>query len=195
MKRLTSKMYMGKWLSFWLGLSLISISWAQSVTLLPESFVSYQAKDERETVLGQAAVKTLELSLDPENLKRSRLTISLDASSFDSRNPIRDTNARLTVFESGKFPEIVFVLNRIPEDLAPLQTGESLNLTLEGDLAMHGQSKTLTVPVLLSRDDQKFKAVGDFEILLSDFEMSRPSFLFWTIEDQVLIHFEIQFAF
>ena len=192
MKRLTSKNMMGKWLSICL-LFVLKMGLAQAVTLLDESFVRYEAKDERETVVGQAAITTLELFLDPDNLKRSRLDIRLDASSFNSGNVIRDTNARLTVFESAKYPEIVFSLRRILEDLPSLAPGESLAMTLEGDLSMHGRTQSITVPIVLSRDSQRFQAVGEFAVLLSDFQMSRPSFLIWTIEDQVRLYFEIVF--
>ncbi len=166
-----------------------------SMTLEAESYVQYQATDPRETVTGQSSIKTLEFRFDPQNLRRSSLLITLDASKFDSGNIIRDTNARRTVFDSELYPEIVFSLTTLNSEVNEVLEGQAQAIELVGDLAMHGVSKEITVNAQILLEGNVLTTTGAFTVLLSDFEMSRPSFLVWTIEDEVELSFQVKASF
>lgn len=194
MKRITSAGFLRKGLRFvFVGLTCFMLVNAQtSVTLLPESFVEYEAKDEREVVTGRTSIKQLELLFDAGNVSASSLRVVLDASGFDSGNFARDTNARLTVFESKKYPELAFLLDDVSPEANFLAEGETLEVVLQGELSMHGVTKNIEAVASLTLQEGVLLAEGGFEVLLSDFEMSRPSFLVWTIEDTVIIRFSIK---
>ena len=51
---------------------------AQSVTVAPESVVVYEASDDSNSWQGQAPVESVELSLNPEDLRGSSLTVTLE---------------------------------------------------------------------------------------------------------------------
>jgi len=173
-----------------------TLSYAQTtMTLEPESYVQYQATDPRETVTGQTSIKTLEFSFDPQNLRRSSLVVSLDASKFDSGNVIRDTNARRTVFNSDLYPEIIFSLDTLNAELNEVTEGQTQAIELLGTLDMHGVSKEISVDAEILLEGNILTTTGAFTVLLSDYEMSRPSFLVWTIEDQVELSFQIIASF
>lgn len=175
---------------------VFTMSHAQtSMTLESESFVQYQATDPRETVTGQTSIKTLELNFDPQNLRRSSLVVTLDASKFDSGNGIRDTNARRTVFNSDLYPEIVFSLDTLNADVNDVSEGRTQAIELVGTLDMHGVSKEITVNAEILLEGNRLTTTGAFTVLLSDYEMSRPSFLVWTIEDEVELSFQIIASF
>ncbi len=177
---------MVRWLIGFLLLFPPSLAQAQLVGRFePGSEVSYRASDPRGSFVGRAPVEGLELRLYPDNLRRTGLTVVLRPERFDSGNAIRDINARLTVFESERFPEIVFTLSGVSAETLP-EAGTS-TVRLEGTLELHGVTRPLEVEVRLERDGQRLTVTGSFEVLLSDFGMSRPSFLVWRVDDRVTV--------
>ena len=137
----------------------------------------------------------MDFMLDVDNVERSSLRIVVDPTTFSSGNGIRDTNARRTVFETRQFPEIIFDLQTVNSSAATLADGGTVDLTLQGELAMHGVTNPLEIPASLTRLGNKVTAQGQFEVSLTSFEMSRPSFLVWTIDDIVIIRFTISGSF
>ncbi len=179
-----------------LAILAISLSYAQTnMTLVEESYVQYKATDPRETVTGQTSIKTLEFLFDPQNLRRSSLVVTLDASKFDSANVIRDTNARRTVFESELYPDIVFNLDTVNSEPNEVSEGQAQAVELVGTLEMHGVSKEISVNAEILLEGNTLTTTGAFTVLLSDYNMSRPSFLVWTIEDEVELSFQIRASF
>ena len=164
---------------------------AQSVTVAPESVVVYEASDDSNRWQGEAPVESVTLSLDPENVRSSGLTVTLKPGDFDSGNFIRDTNARRTVFETNEYPEITFTAEGIAAEGNSLADGERKAVNLRGDLTMHGVTNEVRLPVSVSRDGATLTATGAFSVLLSDYEMKRPSFLSNTVNDEVTLEFDI----
>jgi polyisoprenoid-binding protein YceI len=170
----------------------VSVSLAQTrFELLNESIVQYEASDVNATWQGRAPVDSVALTVDESNLANSSLRIVIKADKFGSGNIFRDADARRVVFEVRDYPEIVFEATGINTELATLQEG-SQEIQLSGNLIMHGVTKPLVVTVTLELQDSVLKATGGFEVLLSDFEMRRPSLLGITVDDLVKISFDIQ---
>jgi polyisoprenoid-binding protein YceI len=161
------------------------------VTLNSESFVEYDAKDQNAAWTGRAPVSRLEFTLNPENLPDSSLTIALEPDNFSSGNFIRDTNADRTLFETGTYPEIVFVSKRIQADVPTLVDGESRELNLAGDLTMHGVTNEVQTVVTLSRTGNTVTASGSFEVKLTDYSMRQPELFGVVVEDVVVVRFNV----
>ena len=166
-----------------------------AVTLTPESTVTYQAMDSRDSWTGQAPVESLNLIFDDANLRNSALEISVNPGKFDSGNFIRDANARRAVFETGTYPEISFVatgLRTNPITLpATLPVGTTRTIVLAGTLTMHGVSRPLELPVSVERTGGSLRATGSFEVRLSDYEMTRPDLFGIKVNDEVTISFDV----
>jgi polyisoprenoid-binding protein YceI len=162
-----------------------------SVTLKPESFVEYSAKDQNAQWTGRAPVSRLEFTLNPEDIGDSSLTIALRPDDFSSGNFIRDTNADRTVFEIGKYPEIVFVSTRVQSDANTLADGESRTVTLTGDLTMHGVTNEVQTVVTLTRTSTRVTAEGSFEVHLTDYAMRQPELFGVVVENTVVIRFNV----
>ena len=175
-----------------LALLLLSTSTlAQSVTVAPESVVVYSASDDSNSWEGRAPVESVVLSLNPDDVRSSSLTVTLEPDEFDSGNLIRDTNARRTVFETGEYPEITFTAENVAAEGNSLADGEQKEVTLRGDLTMHGVTREVRIPASVSRDGNTLKATGEFAVLLSDYEMTQPSFFGNTVNDEVTLSFDI----
>jgi polyisoprenoid-binding protein YceI len=162
-----------------------------TVTLSPESFVEYDAKDQNAQWTGRAQVARLEFSLNPDNIEDSGLTIAIKPDNFSSGNFIRDTNADRTVFEIGKYPEIVFVSERVQSDVDTLADGDSRAVTLTGDLTMHGVTNGVEAVFTLSRTGNAVTATGGFEVKLTDYGMRQPELFGVVVEDVVVIRFNV----
>ncbi len=174
-----------------LTLVLLTVALAQStLTLNPESFVEYDARDQNAAWTGRAPVARLEFTL-AENLADSSLTIAVKPGDFSSGNFIRDTNAERTVFEIGKYPEIVFVSTNIQTDAATLADGESRDVTLMGDMTMHGVTKELATTLTVIRAGNIITATGGFEVKLTDFGMRQPELFGVVVEDTVTVRFNV----
>jgi polyisoprenoid-binding protein YceI len=172
-------------------ITFLTFTFAQNaITLNPESFVEYDARDQNATWTGRAPVSRLEFTL-AENLKDSSLTIAVKPDDFSSGNFIRDTNADRTVFEIGKFPEIVFVSKRVQTDAATLADGESREVTVTGDMTMHGVTKELETLVTLTRAGNTITATGSFDVKLTDFDMRQPGLFGVVVEDNVVVRFNV----
>jgi polyisoprenoid-binding protein YceI len=159
------------------------------ITLHPESAVEYEAHDQTDRWTGRAPVSRLEFTLNPERLGDSSLTIAVKPGDFSSGNFFRDTNAQRTVFETGKYPEIVFVSKRVQSEGGTLADGESREVTLTGDLTMHGVTKELETTATLTRTGNTLTATGGFDIKLTDFGMKPPTLFNIVVDENVIVRF------
>ncbi len=94
--------------------------------------------------------------LDQADPTRSRVTVEIDASSVDTRNPQRDGHlASPDFFDVARFPQIRFGSTRIERE------GERLAMT--GDFTLRGVTQPVTFAVEVggrSRDSQGRERVG-----------------------------------
>lgn len=171
---------------------LFTVIQAQTtVTLSPESFVEYDARDPNASWTGRAPISSLEFTLNTEQLSDSSLTIAIKPGDFSSGNIFRDTNARRTLFETNTYPEIVFVAKRIRTDADTLPDGESREVTLTGDLTMHGVTQEVETLVTLARAGTLITATGSFEVTYTEFGMRQPELFGVLVEDTVVIRFNV----
>ena len=117
---------------------------------------------------------------------RGAFTVAVDA--FDSGNRFRDENARLTVFESGTYPEARFRIQAFErvdgEPLGGVPEGASL-WQAAGELTLHGVTQPLTVPVTLTRQGSQVTAEASWPVSLAAFDMNAPTFLWLQVQDRV----------
>lgn len=156
-----------------------------------ESFVEYEASDPNGVWQGRAPLETLALTFDDEALSELSLEATLDPGKFNSGNVIRDANARRGVFETGQYPTITLSARGVQADAVSLAEGETKRVELLGRLEMHGVTNEVTVPAEVSREDGTLRAEGAFDVLLSDYNMNRPSFLGTTVDDEVTVRFNV----
>jgi polyisoprenoid-binding protein YceI len=80
------------------------------------------------------------LELDEQDLTRSRLDVTIDASSIDTKEQKRDAHLRSPDFlDVEKYPEIAFKSTRIDRD------GDGYKVT--GDITIHGVTKPIVLEV------------------------------------------------
>ena len=82
------------------------------------------------------------------------------------------------------FPNIIFESTSIKEN--------DNSLDIEGIVEFAGKKRKSIHCSIKYLQDNQFSVEGEFEILLSEFEIERPSLLFVKMEDLVVIKYSIQ---
>lgn len=159
--------------------------------LLAGSVVEYEIRDGISVIVGTAPVAWLELRFDDDDVRGASLLVRVDAARFDSGNPLRDSNARRTVFDTDEFPTISFELLGVDAEPVDLPEGATRILTVRGRLTLHGVEREVEVPLEVTRAAGRLSVVGGFELLLSEYAMTRPRVLFLLVDDRVVVRVRI----
>ncbi len=98
-------------------------------------------------------------SLDPAT---GKATVTADLKGLETGNPARNTNIETLFFEVAKkasFGEASFTWKGKAADLAALNAGMPVSVTLTGELKLHGTKTKVSGPALVSLlDDGSYKA-------------------------------------
>jgi polyisoprenoid-binding protein YceI len=110
---------------------------------------------------------------DVTNLRDVRGSISVLADSLFTGLTMRDTYERRAVFETGRYPEIVFTI----DSLVDVQRGDTIHATAVGTIAVHGGTKAVRVPVRVWQDPAGMRVRAQFAVpartLTDEFMMSK----------------------
>ena len=111
-------------------------------------------------------------------------SISVPLSTFSSGNDNRDSNM-LVYCKAFDFPNINFQSTSIKV--------QENTLEIEGRIEFAGKEKEIKTSAKLNGlDNNLFAIEGELDILLSEFEVERPSLLFVEIENLVKIKYSIK---
>lgn len=87
--------------------------------------------------------------------KAGAAKISIDLRSVDTNIEIRDERMRELLFETEQYPTAIIGASINAEHLAALKPGKSDSMNLDIDLAIHGTSSKIAVPVTVVRLTKK----------------------------------------
>ncbi len=90
--------------------------------------------------------------------------------------------------EVTKFPEIRFVLTGLA---GVRRKAGNIGFTLEGELFLHGVARDVRIPANLTTGDGRTEVEGRTLLMMSDFGIERPAFLFITVKDEVEVRFRV----
>jgi len=138
-----------------------------------------------------------EVLLNPEAVEQSSLRLVIHAASLNDTDDVSEKDRaeinRAThqdVLEIDSFPDIVYECSR----LTASKTGEGQYwLALNGELTMHGVTRTQPVSARVSLNGDKLRAAGDFSVRQSDYEIKPVSAVGGTIKlkDELKVSFDI----
>ena len=126
-----------------------------------------------------------DIALDALHLEASSVSITIDASSVDTRVTIRDNHLRSDAFfDVAKYPSITF------KSVGVKKTGEN-KLAITGDLTMRGVTKRIVVPATLvfyEKGAGRFR--GEFKVNRMEYGVSfNPPVN--PIEDEVTVQWDM----
>jgi polyisoprenoid-binding protein YceI len=102
-------------------------------------------------------------------------SLSVDMTSLTSDKTMRDNRLRREGLETDTYPTATFVLTAPVEVPAAALTGTASNITLTGDLTIHGVTKSVQIPAQAQLVDGTIQVAGSLAFPLSDYSIVAPN--------------------
>jgi polyisoprenoid-binding protein YceI len=123
-------------------------------------------------------------------------TIQVDTTTITSDKPQRDNRLRNEGLQTDSYPSASFRLTQ-PLDIATAAvSGESLDITLVGELTLHGVTKSVAIPAKAQLAGGTIQVAGSVSFPLSDYAMTAPNIggFIVSIADQGTLEFVLVFT-
>lgn len=161
------------------------------------SFVGYRvdetlAGNEANTAVGRTPGVSGSLVLDGSTI--TAVEISADLTQLVSDDSRRDGRLREQAIETGRFPSATFKLTQ-PIDLGSVPAdGATFDVTATGELALHGVTRTISLPLRAVLAGDVVTVTGSIEIVFADYAIEKPtSFVVLSIEDHGIMELQLHF--
>lgn len=116
---------------------------------------------------------TVETSGSTSTLTAASLTV--DTTSLTSDKPQRDNRLRNEGLQTDTYPTATFSLTKPVEIPAAALSGTASDVTLTGDLTIHGVKKSVDIPAKAQLVDGTVQVAGSISFPLSDYGMTAPN--------------------
>ena len=136
---------------------------------------------------------TVEQSGDAATLTAGSLTV--DTTTIQSDEGRRDNRLRNEGLQTDQYPTATFVVTQPVDVPAAALSGTATDLTLTGDLTLHGVTKSVEIPAQAQLTDGKMQVAGALTFPLSDFGITAPNVgeFILSIADEGTLEFLVSF--
>jgi polyisoprenoid-binding protein YceI len=123
-------------------------------------------------------------------------TITVDTTSITSDESRRDNRLRSEGLQTDQYPSATFTITQPVEIPAAALTGAASDVTLVGDLELHGVKKSVSIPAQAQLSNGTISVAGSLNFPLSDFGITAPSIggFIVSIEDNGTLEFLVNFT-
>jgi polyisoprenoid-binding protein YceI len=123
-------------------------------------------------------------------------TITVDTTSITSDESRRDNRLRTEGLQTDQYPTATFTITQPVEIPAAALTGTASDVTLVGDLELHGVRKSVSIPAQAQLANGTISVAGSLNFPLSDFGITAPSIggFIVSIEDNGALEFLVNFT-
>ena len=137
---------------------------------------------------------TLETSGSTTTLTAGTLTV--DTTSIASDKSQRDNRLRDEGLQTDQFPTATFTLTKPVEVPAAALAGTASNVTLTGDLTVHGVTKSVEIPAQAQLVNGTIQVAGSISFPLSDYSITAPNIggFIVSIADTGTLEFLVNFS-
>jgi polyisoprenoid-binding protein YceI len=140
---------------------------------------------------------TGEAQVTPATITPASLQLTVKAESLaetsdaftDQQKQIINKELREIVFEPDKYPDIVFRSTEVSGKTTT--NNSSFDVKIKGDLTLHGVTKRINIPAKLTLTGDELRAVGEFSIDRSDFNVKATS----AFHGMVRVRNKVKFTF
>jgi polyisoprenoid-binding protein YceI len=137
---------------------------------------------------------TLETSGTTTTLTAGTLTV--DTTSITSDKSQRDNRMRDEGLQTDQFPTATFTLTKPVEIPAAALAGTASDVTLTGDLTLHGVTRSVQIPAQAQLVDGTIQVAGSLGFPLSDYSITAPNIggFIVSIADSGTLEFLVNFS-
>ena len=123
-------------------------------------------------------------------------TLQVDTTTIASDKPMRDSRLRTEGLQTDRYPTASFTLTQPVAVPAAAISGTSSDITLVGDLTLHGVTKSVQIPAKTQLVDGTIQVAGSISFPLSDYSIVAPNIggFIVSIADQGSLEFVVVFA-
>jgi polyisoprenoid-binding protein YceI len=162
------------------------------------SFVGYRVQEKLASIGANVAVgRTPQVSgsMTVAGTKVAAATITADLTALSSDDQRRDGQLVRQGIQSGTYPTATFTLTS-PLDLGSVPAdGQEISVTATGTLNLHGQTKSVQVPLKARLSGSVIQVTGSLPIVFSDYGIVKPSsFMVLTIADEGTMELQLLFT-
>jgi polyisoprenoid-binding protein YceI len=163
-----------------------------------DSFVGYRVQEELANIGGNIAVgrtPNVSGSMTIAGTSVTAGTIEADLTALKSDDNRRDGQLSRQGLETATFPTATFTLTT-PIDLGSIPAdGTEISVTAKGQLALHGQTKDVEIPLTATLSGNTILVKGSIDIAFSDYGISKPnSFAVLSIADTGTLELQLFFT-
>ena len=136
---------------------------------------------------------TVESAGDAAHLTAGTLTV--DTTTIRSDEGRRDNRLRNEGLQTDQFPTATFTITQPVDIPAAAVSGTPTDLTLLGDLTLHGVTKSVEIPAQAQLTDGRIQVAGSLTFPLADFDISPPNVggFILSIADEGALEFLVSF--
>ena len=122
-------------------------------------------------------------------------SLTVDTTSIASDESRRDNRMRNEGLQTDEFPTATFTLTQPVEVPAAALAGTATDITLVGDLTLHGVTKSVEIPAQARLADGQIQVQGSITFPLSDFAIQAPNIggFIISIADEGTLEFVVLF--
>lgn len=102
-------------------------------------------------------------------------SIEVDTTTIESDESRRDNRLRSEGLETDEFPSATFTITAPVEIPATALAGEATDVTLVGDLTLHGVTRSVEIPAQARLADGQIQVAGSITFPLADYDISAPN--------------------
>lgn len=121
---------------------------------------------------------------NPEQKTIGKVAVSCQVADFKTGNTSRDGHA-LEVLEAIKFPRVTFTSDKI------VTQGDEL--MIDGNMTFHGVAQAVTLKATKKESNKEIAIMGHFPVSLTQYKVTRPSFMMMTTSDELELEFNLIF--
>lgn len=163
--------------------------------------VKFESQAPFETIIGITNRIGVTVSLNPEDItKNVKGKTIVDVASLKTGIDLRDKDMRSKSFlDTETFPTAEFSLTSFTNaSSTELKSGNKVTATANGKLTIHGVTKDVSVPVVITyfkeSEDTKVRLKGNllivsssFSIKMTDYGLTIPSILFYKLQNEITL--------
>jgi len=121
---------------------------------------------------------------------------TIDTTTISSDEDRRDNRLRTEGLQTDQYPTATFTLTQPVDVPAAAIDGTATDLTLVGDLTLHGVTKSVEIPAQAQLTNGQIQVAGSLSFPLSDFDITAPNVggFILSIADEGALEFRVVFA-
>ena len=129
------------------------------------------------------------------SLTVSKADFSVDMTTLASDKQMRDNRLRNQGIETDSFTTSTFGLTQPVALPAGATSGAAVDVTLHGDLTLHGVTKTVDIPAKAQLNGNLIQVVGSLSFPFSDYNIVAPNIgNFVAVQDNGTLEFQVNLA-